>query len=566
MVGENYYVDNEMLDALNNGTKKSFKYLQKLKSKNKKNIIKSNKNIRTSDNRSAADIDNMKMESKSTEEIIADKKKGILYSSDWGIEPDEPPEKAQELYSKVVAGKISFSNFVEEIKKLEQTLPAMKTHKNFWPETLEEIINDYLEDAKMPDVGEPRPEYEFDDEGEGIIEIYKLLEKNAIENSYASKLLKSLQKNKIIMKIVAPIKTAEKENKEIKRNSIKFPSKPYKLKEATEESIDELEKLQKEWANLAAQGKDLKDVDPRKWVRLKFLVNEYRDKIASSRRQSLEKHTNIETTKFEKTGTKGLVIKQKPMGGEKVDRFMGSLLAKQTGERYPFLIRRYPTFFQMSVNPDLPDEIKKQIDLGKIASDVIETIAKKFENKYNKWAFDIIRKESGGHAGITTFSGLGTIGIVPQKLFATSKLYELFRDQEFEDKVFKQLGQTGLGKDDINSIIQKTKQNIIATEKARDMMHNIEELENRLKKLKTSEVKLKDVMPIKWTTLQYLKEFKNKFAKEREKIMNELENELVKIIEEKFASAKIEKKLTEPKRFKITRPDTQKEIIQRLAK
>ena len=339
------------------------------------------------------------------------------------------------------------------------------------------------------------------------------------------------------------------------------------VNEATMESIEELEKLQKEWNDLAQQGKDMKDVAPEKWARLKFLTNEYRDKIAGSRQAAVETQTNPEKTKFSKVGDKGLIIKQNPLGGQSVERFVGNLLSKQSGERYPFLFRRYPTFFQVNVNPDTEQELRKNVDLGKVTQDVLRTIAQKFENKYNKWAFDIIRKESGGHASITNVSGLGTLGLMPKKLNAVKHLDAVLGDAKHNEKIVKDLTRSGFEPEQIDHIIKQAKNAIMQTEASRELFKNIEGLEQRLRKLKSSDAKLKEVMPTKWVTLQFLKKFKEIYAQDRNEIMDAIENEFKKEIEARYAGAKVTKPVGNQEMFKSKkRPDTQKEIIQRIAK
>ena len=95
-------------------------------------------------------------------------------------------------------------------------------------------------------------------------------------------------------------------------------------------------------------------------------------------------------------------------------RFMGSMLNK-SGIRYPFHLKRFSTFMQIAINPDASDEIRKNADLGKISDEILDKIKAKFGTMYNNWAFEIIKKESGGHSGITNVAGLGTLGLMPKK-------------------------------------------------------------------------------------------------------------------------------------------------------
>ena len=340
------------------------------------------------------------------------------------------------------------------------------------------------------------------------------------------------------------------------------------VNEATLDTVEELEKLQDEWHKLAEQGKEMKVVAPEKWARLRELVNEHQTKISSGRQETIEKQTDPTKTKFSKVGKQGLIIKQNPTGGSQIQRYIGSLLSKPSGERYPFVMRRYPTFMQVAANPDLPEEMRKNVDFGKATIEVLEVIAKKFENKYNKWAFDIIRKESGGHASITNVSGLGTLGLVPQKLFLSAEMMKLVNDTTFEEKIKKdiQKSKREMSEEEVSQAITKAKQVLMTTSKARDTAKEIKALEDRLKKLKTMKTSLRDVMPTKWILAQYLAKYKEVFAAERTKIMDQIEDEFRRIIEEKYGQAKVTKPLKNPEVFKAKRPDTQKEIIQRLVK
>jgi hypothetical protein len=310
----------------------------------------------------------------------------------------------------------------------------------------------------------------------------------------------------------------------------------------------------------------MKDVSPEKWSKLKALTNEHRDKIVDTRKEQIETQTTPGKTKFTKVGDKGIIIKQNPLGGGSVERFMGNLLTKQGGGRYPFMFRRYPTFFQVNVNPDLPEEVKKQIDLGKVGQEVLKEIAKRFETKYNKWSFDIIRKESGGHAGITNVSGLGTLGLTPQNLTNNTMVERVFTDLEIDKKIVSALKRAKWEEGDIIRFIDKAKKEVEQMTKSRDAMKQIDALDKRLKKLKTIKTTLKEVMPVKWVISQFLDKIKDIFSRERNKIMDEMEDEFKNILEGKFANLKVTKPISSAERFRAKKPDSQKEIIQRLAK
>lgn len=90
-------------------------------------------------------------------------------------------------------------------------------------------------------------------------------------------------------------------------------------------------------------------------------------------------------------------------------RYLGSLISKE-GKRFPFIIKRYSTIVQIQVNANIPKEYKNKIDIGDISTRAVEKAQEKFGKYSNRWAWDIIRKESGGHRyGIWNISALGTL-------------------------------------------------------------------------------------------------------------------------------------------------------------
>jgi hypothetical protein len=73
-------------------------------------------------------------------------------------------------------------------------------------------------------------------------------------------------------------------------------------------------------------------------------------------------------------------------------------------------------FMQASISPDAPKEVKEKVDLSKITKKVLEDTEKKFGNRFNGWAFEIIKKEAGGHKGITNVGSFGLLGLMPKGL------------------------------------------------------------------------------------------------------------------------------------------------------
>jgi len=69
---------------------------------------------------------------------------------------------------------------------------------------------------------------------------------------------------------------------------------------------------------------------------------------------------------------------------------------------------------QPSMSPDAPKDLKEKIDLGAMTPKVIAAMEAKYGTKYNSWAFDIMKKESGGHKSITNLTGVGLLALIPK--------------------------------------------------------------------------------------------------------------------------------------------------------
>ena len=132
-------------------------------------------------------------------------------------------------------------------------------------------------------------------------------------------------------------------------------------------------------------------------------ISQMRDKNLKSKEQS----TNSKTSRFE---PKGVVLVQN--AGSTKDtppRYMGSLLSKEE-QRFPFILKRYSMLVQVQGNANLTKEQRERIDLGEICKAAVDEAEKKFGSFSNKWAWDIIRKESGGHKTIWNISGITVLG------------------------------------------------------------------------------------------------------------------------------------------------------------
>jgi hypothetical protein len=264
--------------------------------------------------------------------------------------------------------------------------------------------------------------------------------------------------------------------------------------------------------------------------RYKELINAPIEKMRKARIDSLVKEKSKEGG-FEKRGS---TLIQK---NTQLQRYLWTQL-NTAGIKYPFVVKRYATFLQVSVNPDLPSDVREYIDLGAVAKDVMQKVRNKFENKYNSWAFDIIETESGGHKGVTNISALGTLGIMKKTDREELKFLESLESRINRlQSIHKEMS------DEDKKRLEQAKQ-MLANKK-------IEEVDyNKLEKLLSSKMNI--LMPQKFKRLLELKTKKKVFAEKRTKIMDEIIDEFINQFEERFGASKSEPKMGKEKEIKLT--------------
>lgn len=169
-------------------------------------------------------------------------------------------------------------------------------------------------------------------------------------------------------------------------------------------------------------------------------------------------------------------------------RYTGALLQDKEGKRWGILVKRFNTMIQFSANPELPEDKKKKLDLIADMRSVIQKAKERYMTFSNKWAFEVIESESGGHKFIANVSGLGTLGL-------------LKRDLREEFKALEALKERSGGK-------------------------------------------FEKLMPNKYARYKALKEQKETAAKQRKEIMNFIETELYKIFKEKYGDIRFADKPT----------------------
>lgn len=140
-------------------------------------------------------------------------------------------------------------------------------------------------------------------------------------------------------------------------------------------------------------------------------INDYSERIKNIKKE-LEKELSKKKGQFQKIGN---IMRQDATSlKDYPSRYLGSAL-NIGGVRSLFSVKRFNSMIQISLNPDAPESLKKEVDLAKVASNVLKETRKRYETFSNKWAFDLIEDASGGHKTITTFSKLNLLGLLKKK-------------------------------------------------------------------------------------------------------------------------------------------------------
>jgi len=199
------------------------------------------------------------------------------------------------------------------------------------------------------------------------------------------------------------VKTAQPSLLSIYTNAIKMS----KLNDKQLNIFSELKKEEPNWSLIDKLKKDFSPSEQRdmlksgasKGIKPTQKIDAMRDKNLKSKEQS----TNPDSTRFEQ---KGNVLVQN-MGSTKdtPPRYMGSLLSKE-GQRFPFILKQYSMLIQVQGNANLSPEDRARVDLGKVCKAAVDAAQAKFGSFSNRWAWDMIKKESGGHKTIWNISGI----------------------------------------------------------------------------------------------------------------------------------------------------------------
>ena len=280
-----------------------------------------------------------------------------------------------------------------------------------------------------------------------------------------------------------------------------------KLHNVQKEILDEIAKEKPDWnkidllrsklpmsfAKKTGKGTELKN------------VSDY-EKSVEKVKSDIEKSTNIKTTKFRK-GSEAVIIHD-AAGRGAAGRYMGAMLTKPDGTRYPAYMREWSNMLQVALNPDLEKQYKDKVDLTKLMKEAITDTKKEMGKKWSNWSFQIVFGESGGHKGIATLSGLGTIGFLPK-----------LKKKEYYD---------------------------------------LKDLDKRIRALK-SKRKMKEMMPEKAKKLKELEDLKEKLALQRKQIKAEIKKKLIQKITEALKDIKV-KPLKNAERFKAKKMTVKESI------
>lgn len=221
------------------------------------------------------------------------------------------------------------------------------------------------------------------------------------------------------------------------------------------------------------------------------------DKKRETFKDQIEKETTPKTTHFKGRDN---VIVQTASGRGQPSRFLGSLLTKQDNTRYASLMREWPTMVQIALSPDLPEQARSKVDLTQITDEAIQQVQKEMGTKYEDWAWNIVRTESGGHKAISTISGLGTIGL-------------MFKSD-------------------------------------RERLKKIQEYEKRAKALKHTDKKFADIMPDLKKELDDLSAKKDKYKEKRKQVIARLKEIIINKVNSQLKDVKITKPVADQERFK----------------
>lgn len=272
-----------------------------------------------------------------------------------------------------------------------------------------------------------------------------------------------------------------------------------KLNNQQSEAIKEISKENPDWEKIGKARASMPSSKMAEKIKKDAKVQKISG-IEAKREKSkadIEKHTGSATTKFKGRGS---VIVQQAAGRGQPSRFLGSLLTKQDNTRYGAMIREWGTMIQIALNPDLPEEARKKINLVDITKKVLNDVRENLGVRREQWAWEIITKESGGHAAISTISALGTIGIMRKD--------------------------------------------------SREELKEFQALEKRAKALKHSKKKFKEIMPKAYEKMIDLLKSKEKFAERRKHIKEAIKTRLIDEVNKQLKGVKVDKPIKDQDRFK----------------
>lgn len=238
-----------------------------------------------------------------------------------------------------------------------------------------------------------------------IVSIYNTAKELARLSNLQKVAIKELEKEKPDWDTVNKIrnKLLKKVGKEAaeKVSSSKQPARS-RLNEAAKDELEKEDRID-ELENKKKKG-NLTDAEKKELQRLK--TDEPIGKVKTKREGAIKKHTQKSKTGFKQKGS------MMNWSAGQVQRYLWTQLHEK-GVRSPFVIRNLGPGLQISINPDLPKEVKETVNLEAMMKGILKKVKEEIGGA--DWAWNVIMSESGGHKGITNISALNLLGLMPKK-------------------------------------------------------------------------------------------------------------------------------------------------------
>lgn len=220
---------------------------------------------------------------------------------------------------------------------------------------------------------------------------------------------------------------------------------------------------------------------------------------------------------------KGNVIVSELSGANQPHRYLGSMLTKKDLSRYPALMRAWPGMVQIALNPDIEPEVAKNIDLNKIVHDAIDEMANSPDQKWNGWAWKIIREGAGGHTGIANVPSIYLLNLGPKDFREELKKVKDMKSRAA--KITLKSRSTKEGKEKVRDLKKRLDERLKELEKRKEFFDekrktSVEKLKNLILQKVNDKLKGVKVKPLS----QHPEEYQSKPRKPEEENKEVKEN------------------------------------------